>query len=91
MSDKAFIDDLKVRKQATDELRAAHAKLAAEMAEMIEAAKKKLKTDDLAKVRAELEKSEKWNSLKSRCEDAATALKESIRKTENVVRKRISK
>ena len=63
----------------------------AEMAEMIEAARKKLKTDDLVKVRAELEKSEKWNSLKSRCEDAATALKESIRKTENVVRKRISK
>lgn len=91
MNDKAFIDDLKVLKRATDELRAAHAKLAAEMADMIEAAKKKLKTDDLAKVRAELEKSEKWNSLKDRCEDAATALKESIRKTENVVRKRISK
>ena len=35
MNDKAFIDDLKVRKQVTDELRAAHAKLAAEMAELL--------------------------------------------------------
>ena len=61
------------------------------MVELIEETKKKLKTEDLEKVRLALEKTEEWKSLYCRCQDAATALKEKRKKIEDIVRKRISK
>jgi hypothetical protein len=85
------VKTLEDQRRRQGELDAAHRKLAGEMAAMIEAKKKELKTEDLEKVRLELEKNEEWKSLYSRCLDAATAAKENRSKTEGIVRKRISK
>ena len=91
MNDSAFMKTLQDMKREQGELAAAHHKLAAKMKALAEEAKKKLKTEDLGKVKAELEKSDEWKSLYSRCQDAATAVKESRRKMEAFVSKRISK
>jgi hypothetical protein len=91
MKDQTFVDTLKEQKRIQGELVAAHNKLASRMAELIEAKKKELKTEDLEKVRLALEQSEEWKSLHKRCLDAATAIKENRKKTEDIVRKRISK
>lgn len=91
MKDKNFIKTLEAQRRRQGELEAAHHKLAERMKAMIEAKKKELKTEDLDKVRLELEKNEEWKSLYDRCLDAATAAKENRRKTEGIVRKRISK
>ena len=91
MKDENFIKTLEAQRRRQGELEAAHHKLAERMKAMIEAKKKELKTEDLDKVRLELEKNEEWKSLYDRCLDAATAAKENRRKTEGIVRKRISK
>ena len=91
MNDAAFMKSLETMKREQGQLAAAHHQLAEKMKVLVEEAKKKLKTEDLAKVKAELEKSDEWKSLHARCQDAATALKESRRKMEAFVRKRISK
>ena len=91
MKDRDFVKTLEDQRRRQGELDAAHRKLAGEMAAMIEAKKKELKTEDLEKVRLELEKNEEWKSLYGRCLDAATAAKENRSKTEGIVRKRISK
>lgn len=91
MNDSAFMKTLEKMKREQGELAAAHHKLAERMKALIEEAKKKLKTEDLGKVKAELEKSDEWKSLYSRCQDAATAVKESRRRMESFVSKRISK
>lgn len=91
MNDSAFMKTLETMKREQGELAAAHHKLAERMKALIEEAKKKLKTEDLGKVKAELEKSDEWKSLYSRCQDAATAVKESRRRMESFVSKRISK
>ena len=91
MKDKNFVKTLEAQRRRQGELEAAHRKLAEQMTVMIEAKKKELKTEDLDKVRLELEKNEEWKSLYKRCLDAATAARENRRKTEGIVRKRISK
>lgn len=91
MKDEAFMNSLKAEKKRQGELVTAHRKLAEEMTALIEAKKKELKTDDLEKVRLALEKTDEWNSLHRRCQDAATAIKENRKKIEDIVRKRISK
>lgn len=91
MKDKNFVKTLEAQRRRQGELEAAHRKLAEQMTAMIEAKKKELKTEDLDKVRLELEKNEEWKSLYKRCLDAATAMRENRRKTEGIVRKRISK
>ena len=91
MKDEAFMNTLKAEKKNEGELLSAHRKLVGRMAELIEETKKKLKTEDLEKVRLALEKTEEWKSLYRRCQDAATALKEKRKKIEDIVRKRISK
>ena len=91
MKDKNFVKTLEDQRRRQGELEAAHRKLAEQMTAMIEAKKKELKTEDLDKVRLELEKNEEWKSLYNRCLDAATAARENRRKTEGIVRKRISK
>ena len=91
MKDENFIKTLEAQRRRQGELEAAHHKLAERMKAMIEAKKKELKTEDLDKVRLELEKNEEWKSLYKRCLDAATAARENRRKTEGIVRKRISK
>ena len=91
MKDENFIKTLEAQRRRQGELEAAHRKLAEQMTAMIEAKKKELKTEDLDKVRLELEKNEEWKSLYDRCLDAATAAKENRRKTEGIVRTRISK
>jgi len=62
----------------------------ARMVEMIEDVKARLKTDDLDRVKAELEKDPEWNSLYKRCLDANQAIKENRQKTLAVVRERIT-
>ena len=91
MNDTAFMKTLEDMKREQAQLAAAHYKLAGKMKALVEEAKKKLNTEDLGKVKAELEKSDEWMSLHRRCQDAATAVKESRRKMEAFVRKRISK
>jgi hypothetical protein len=91
MNDTAFMKTLEDMKREQAQLAAAHYKLAGKMKALVEEAKKKLNTEDLGKVKAELEKSDEWKSLHRRCQDAATAVKESRRKMEAFVRKRISK
>ena len=91
MSDPTFMKALSEMRRQEGQLVAAHSQLAEKMKTLAEEAKKKLKTEDLVKVKAELEKSGEWKSLYSRCQDAATAIKECRRKKEAFVRKRISK
>lgn len=90
LRDETFRTNLTARREARNELEATHAKLARRMQKMIDAKRAELKTDDLEKVRVELEKDPEWKSLYARCEDAAQAIKENRRDAMRVVRERIT-
>ena len=89
MKDEAFRKKLDAQVEKRGELAAARNAVAARMAEMVEAKKKELGTDDEAKLKAALEKDPEWNELYRRCEDANAAIGENRRKTMATVRERI--
>lgn len=67
-----------------------HHAVAAQMKAKIEAMRQKLGTDDLEKLRVELEKDPAWNDLKNRCEAAAEAAERQRKDTLETVRRRLA-
>lgn len=91
MKDKAFRAKLDGQVSKRGELAAARSAVVAQMAEMVEAKKKELGTDDEAKLKAALEKDPAWNELYRRCQDANTAIGENRRETMAAVRERLTR
>lgn len=91
MDDPVFRQALKEKRDERVELANARDIVVKKMTAMIEAKKAELKTDDLAKVKAALEKDPEWQSLYKRCLDANQAIKEKRRESMSMVREKISK
>jgi len=91
MKDKAFRAKLDEQTAKRGDLAKARNAVVAKMTEMIEAKKRELKTDDEAKLKAELAKDPAWNELYKRCQDANAAIGENRRDTMAVVRERLTK
>ena len=90
MRDKEFRGKLAAeRKEHVSLIRDRNA-IAEKMKEMIEAKKAELKTDDLEKVRVELEKDPAWNDLYSQCTNANAKVEAHSRKRLGIVRDRIA-
>lgn len=89
MKDPVFRAALAERRGVRNELAKSRAIVVERMTAMIEAKKAELRTDDLEKVRAELEKDPEWKSLYERCVDANQAIEEQRKKTLGLVRERI--
>ena len=64
--------------------------IAERMKEMIEAKKAELKTDDLEKVKVELEKDPAWNDLYAQCTNANAKVEAHSRERLGIVRQRIT-
>ena len=90
MKDPVFRTVLREHRGARNELAKSRAIVVEKMTAMIEAKKSELKTDDLEKVRVELEKDPEWKSLYQRCLDANRAIEEQRKKTRGLVRERIT-
>ena len=91
LAEPAFRQKLSDKRDERLELARARDAVVGKMTAMIEAKKAELKTDDLAKVKAALEKDPEWQSLYKRCLDANQAIKEKRRESMNMVREKISK
>ena len=90
MNDKEFRGKLAAeRKEHVALIRDRNA-IADRMKAMIEAKKAELKTDDLEKVKAELEKDPAWNDLYSQCTNANAKVEAHSRKRLGIVRDRIA-
>ena len=89
MKDEAFRGRLDGQVAKRAELAKARNAVVAQMAEMIEAKKKELGTDDEATLKAELEKDPVWRDLSARCQDANAAIGENQAKTISAVRERL--
>lgn len=90
MDDPDFRQALKEKRDERVELASARNIVVKKMTAMIEAKKKELKTDDLAQVKAALEKDPEWQSLYQRCLDANQAIKEKRRESMGLARERLS-
>lgn len=90
MSDPKFRQDLAEARAERNGLAKARNDVVAKLNAMIAAKKAELKTDDVAKVRAELEKDPEWRSLCQRCLDANQAIEESRKRTLEQVRGRLT-
>ena len=90
MKDPAFRGQLKELRTERNALAKARSTVVAKMEAMIEAKKAELKTDDLEKVRAELEKDPEWKSLYKRCLDANQAIEDNQKHTFGIVRERLT-
>jgi len=91
MKDEAFRGRLDGQVAKRGELAQARNAVVAQMAEMVEAKKRELGTDDEAALRAALEKDPAWRELYTRCQDANAAIGENRRETMAVVRERLTK
>jgi len=90
MNDKEFRGRLeKERKKHVALIRDRNA-IAGKMKEMIEAKKAELKTEDLEKVKVELEKDPAWNDLYSQCTNANAKVEAHSRERLGIVRQRIT-
>lgn len=91
MKDGEFRKKLDGQVAKRGELAKARNAVVAQMAEMVEAKKRELKTDDEAALKAALEKDPAWRELYARCQDANAAIGENRRDTMAVVRERLTK
>ena len=91
MKDDAFRARLDGQVAKRDEVAKARNAVVAQMAEMIEAKKRELKTDDEAALKAALEKDPAWRELYARCQDANAAIGENRKETMAVVRERLTR
>lgn len=91
MKDEAFRGRLDGQVAKRAELAKARNAVVAQMAEMIEAKKKELGTDDEAALKAALEKDPAWRELYARCQDANAAIGENRKDTMAIVRERLTK
>ena len=90
MNDKEFRGRLaKERKEHVALIRDRNA-IAEKMKAMIDAKRSELKTDDLEKVKVELEKDPAWNDLYSQCTNANAKVEAHSRERLGIVRQRIT-
>ncbi len=90
MNDPAFRQKLSADRKARQGLLRARSEIVSQMKAMIDAKKRALGTDDLAKVKAELEKEPAWQELCRQCEEATAKVEASRKATLNTVRARIT-
>ena len=90
MNDKEFRGRLAAERREHVSLIRDRNAIAEKMKEMIEAKKAELKTEDLEKVRVELEKDPAWNDLYSQCTNANAKVEAHSRKRLGIVRNRIA-
>ena len=90
MNDKEFRGRLAAERREHVSLIRDRNAIAEKMKEMIEAKKAELKTEDLEKVRVELEKDPAWNDLYSQCTNANAKVEAHSRKRLGIVRDRIA-
>ena len=90
MNDPAFRQKLSADRQERQRLLSARAQIVSQMKAMIDAKKRELGTDDLSKVKAELEKEPTWQDLCKQCEEATEKVEASRKATLNTVRARIT-
>ena len=90
MNDKEFRGKLAAERREHVSLIRDRNAIAEKMKEMIEAKKAELKTEDLEKVRVELEKDPAWNDLYSQCTNANAKVEAHSRKRLGIVRDRIT-
>ena len=90
MRDKEFRGKLAAERREHVSLIRDRNAIAEKMKEMIEAKKAELKTEDLEKVRVELEKDPAWNDLYSQCTNANAKVEAHSRKRLGIVRNRIA-
>lgn len=90
MKDKEFRGRLAEERKKHVELIRDRNAIADRMKEMIEAKKAELKTDDLEKVKVELEKDPAWNDLYAQCTNANAKVEAHSRERLGIVRQRIT-
>ena len=90
MNDKEFRGRLAAERKEHVALIRERNCVVAKMKEMIEAKKDELKTEDLEKVKAELEKDPAWNDLYSQCTNANAKVEAHSRERLGIVRERIT-
>mgnify|MGYP004657425917 CR=1 FL=1 len=90
MNDPAFRQKLSADRKARQGLLRARSEIVSQMKAMIDAKKRELGTDDLPKVKAELEKDPAWQDLCKQCEEATAKVEASRKATLNTVRARIT-
>lgn len=90
MNDSSFRQKLSADRKARQGLLRARSEIVSQMKAMIDAKKRELGTDDLSKVKAELEKEPTWQDLCKQCEEATEKVEASRKATLNTVRARIT-
>ena len=90
MNDPAFTGKLAAERKEQARLERERNAIALQMKAMVEAMRERLKTDDLKKVRAELEKDPKWVDLHARCTNANAKCVAHRRATLEGVRRRLA-
>ena len=90
MNDKEFRGRLAAERKKHVALIRDRNAIADRMKEMIEAKKAEMKTDDLEKVKVELEKDPAWNDLYAQCTNANAKVEAHSRERLGIVRQRIT-
>ena len=90
MKDPAFRRELADGRKERTSFEAKRAELVKELEKRIEAKKAAMPGSDDAAVKAALEKDPEWLDLKKRVVDLTTAIKESGRRMDEVIRKRVA-
>jgi len=90
MRDAKFIGKLTEARKVQIELERERNSIAAKMKEKIEAMRVRLKTDDLGKVKAELEKDAEWRELYCQCTNANAKCSAHKNEVLRTVRERIT-
>ena len=90
MNDKEFTGRLAAERKVHVSLIRERNAIVEKMKAMIEAKKAELKTDDLGKVKVELEKDPAWKDLHSQCTNANAKVEAHSRERLGIVRQRIT-
>ena len=90
MNDKDFRGKLTADRKERQQLLGSRGEVVSKMKAMIDAKKRELGTDDLSKVKAELDKDPEWQALYKQCEEANAKLSEHRKNTLKTVRERIT-
>lgn len=90
MNDPAFRQKLSADRKARQALFRARSEIVTQMEAMIEAKKRELATDDLAKVKAALDEDPAWKEVYKQFEEATAKIEASRKATLKTVRERIT-
>lgn len=90
MNDSAFRQKLSADRKERQRLLRSRAEIVGQMKAMIDAKKRELQTNDLAAVKAVLDKDPAWQELSKKCEEANAQVEASRQATLKTVRARIT-